>query len=162
MDEEVDPTIANVVDAIACNLPVNLSDVAFIFRPIDNSDSDHRRKTNRADSLTHTMETISQALAARRRDLQAELNRLTEPPEEGVSVGFGKRVGDGTSVAVERLATTATARSIAASIKGIDRAFVKIEAGTYGTCEHCGKPIGEARLEALPASIRCVQCASLP
>ena len=108
------------------------------------------------------MDTISQALVARRRDLQADLDRLTEPPEEGASVGFGKRIGDGTTEAVERLATTATARSIAASIKDIDRALVKIEAGTYGTCEHCGNSIGETRMKALPASIRCVECASLP
>lgn len=108
------------------------------------------------------MDSIAQSLKTRRDGLNAELGRLTEPPTEGASVGFGKRVGDGTTEAVERLATTATARSIAASIKDIDRALGKIEAGTYGTCEVCGQPIGEARLEALPASVRCVDCASLP
>jgi len=79
---------------------------------------------------------------------------------EGASVGFGKRIGDGTTEAVERLATTATARSIAASIKDIDKAIEKAEAGTYGSCESCGNPIGEARLEALPASSLCIGCAS--
>ena len=99
---------------------------------------------------------------ARRNVLQAELDRLTEPPEEGASIGFGKRIGEGTTEAVERLATTATARSIAASIKDVDRALGKLEEGTYGSCELCGKAIGEARLEALPASVRCIECASLP
>jgi len=108
------------------------------------------------------MDPIAQALGIRRADLQTELDRLTEPPEEGVSVGFGKRVGDGTTEAVERLATTATARSIAASIKDIDSALLKVEAGTYGICDSCGKPIGETRLEALPASTLCVSCASRP
>jgi RNA polymerase-binding transcription factor len=79
---------------------------------------------------------------------------------EGASVGFGKRIGDGTTEAVERLATTATARSIAASITAIDKALVKAEAGSYGFCESCGDPIGEARLEALPASVLCIGCAS--
>ena len=103
---------------------------------------------------------IEVSLRARRDELNSELERLIEPPAEGVNVGFGKRVGDGTTEAVERLATTATARSIAASIKDIDRALVKIDDGTYGVCDSCGDPIGEARLEALPAASSCVTCAS--
>lgn len=108
------------------------------------------------------MDPIVQSLNNRRADLQAELDRLTEPPEEGASVGFGKRIGDGTTEAVERLATTATARSIAASIKDIDSALVKVDDGTYGMCDSCGEVIGDARLEALPASTLCIGCASLP
>jgi len=96
----------------------------------------------------------------RRRELAAELARLTEPPTQGAAVSYGKRVGDGTSEAVERLSTTATARSIAASISDIDRAIEKIEAGTYGLCDQCGQTIAEARLEALPAAALCVRCAS--
>lgn len=108
------------------------------------------------------MDPIVQSLNNRRADLQAELDRLTEPPEEGASVGFGKRIGDGTTEAVERLATTATARSIAASIKDIDSALVKVDDGTYGMCDSCGEAIGDARLEALQASTLCIGCASLP
>jgi len=108
------------------------------------------------------MDPIVQTLTNRRADLQTELDRLMEPPEEGASVGFGKRIGDGTTEAVERLATTATARSIAASIKNIDSALIKVEDGTYGTCDSCGEAIGDARLEALPASTLCIGCASLP
>ena len=99
-------------------------------------------------------------LIERRAELAAELDRLTEPPEEGASVGFGKRVGDGTTEAVERLATTATARSLAASIKDIDRALERIDADGYGTCENCGGEIPVERLEARPATTRCVNCAS--
>lgn len=32
--------------------------------------------------------------------------------------------------------------------------------GVYGKCEDCGKEIGALRLEALPASTRCVSCQS--
>lgn len=103
---------------------------------------------------------VIEALRERRRELAAELDRLTEPPAEGSGVGFGKRVGDGTTEAVERLATTATARSIYASIVGVDRALEKAEEGSYGICDRCGEPIAEARLEALPASSLCVSCAA--
>jgi DnaK suppressor protein len=111
-------------------------------------------------AINVALEETAAFLRARRVELTADLDRLTEPPAEGSSIGFGKRVGEGTSEAVERLATTATARSIAASIKDIDRALVKVETGTYGFCDSCGDPIPEARLEALPATALCVSCAS--
>ncbi len=34
-------------------------------------------------------------------------------------------------------------------------ALARIEAGTYGTCEECGAPIAEARLEANPSALTC-------
>lgn len=99
------------------------------------------------------------SLQQRREQLVAELERLTAPPEEGVGVGFGKRVGDGTTEAVERISTTATARSIAASIAEIDAALARVEDGTYGRCERCGVEIPRTRLEARPSTVRCVDCA---
>lgn len=102
---------------------------------------------------------IREDLIARRSGLAAELERLTAPPEAGATVSFGKRIGDGTTEAVERLSTTATARSISQSIDEIDRALVKIEDNTYGVCDSCGEEIGAERLEARPATSRCVNCA---
>lgn len=103
--------------------------------------------------------TLRDALVARRADLVADLERLTAPPAAGATVSFGKRIGDGTTEAVERLSTTATARSISQSIEEIDRAITKVDEGTYGVCDSCGNQIGAARLEARPASARCVSCA---
>lgn len=107
------------------------------------------------------LERVASSLRRRREALSAELDRLVEPPEAGASVAFGKRVGDGTTEAVERITSTATARSIFASIEGIDSALAKIEAGSYGVCERCGEEIPVARLEALPASSLCIECARL-
>lgn len=39
----------------------------------------------------------------------------------------------------------------------LEDAYARLEAGTYGTCEVCGRPIGEERLEALPAARRCAE-----
>lgn len=108
----------------------------------------------------HDLTDLSRQLRTRRHELAAELERLTEPPAEGANVSFGKRVGDGTTEAVERISSTATARSIAGSIADIDAALATIEAGSYGTCQVCGQPIPAARLEARPATTRCVECAS--
>jgi DnaK suppressor protein len=39
-----------------------------------------------------------------------------------------------------------------------ERALGRIDAGTYGVCESCGKPIGKARLLAFPRATLCVAC----
>jgi DnaK suppressor protein len=43
-------------------------------------------------------------------------------------------------------------------IAAIDTALARIEAGTYGICATCGKPIAPERLEALPAAVHCIEC----
>lgn len=103
---------------------------------------------------------IAESLRRRREELAGELRRLTErPPSAGPPVSFGKRVGDGTTEAVERINTTAAARSIAEALAEVDRALEKLEEGTYGTCDDCGLPVGPERLEAVPWAGRCVRCA---
>ena len=41
----------------------------------------------------------------------------------------------------------------------IDAALGRIDAGTYGVCTNCGKPIAEDRLEARPWAALCIDCA---
>jgi DnaK suppressor protein len=40
-------------------------------------------------------------------------------------------------------------------------AMARLDAGTYGTCERCDKPIGADRLEALPFATKCIECKRL-
>jgi len=42
-------------------------------------------------------------------------------------------------------------------ITEIDDALARIEAGTYGTCASCGKPIAEERLDAIPYATLCME-----
>jgi DnaK suppressor protein len=37
-------------------------------------------------------------------------------------------------------------------VADIDQALLRIEEGSYGICAHCGKPIDERRLEAIPTA----------
>lgn len=41
-------------------------------------------------------------------------------------------------------------------LEHIEAALDRVDEGTYGTCEVCGEPIGEARLEALPFTTVCI------
>jgi len=42
----------------------------------------------------------------------------------------------------------------------IEAAIKRIEDGSYGQCEDCGKQIPESRLEAIPYTALCVRCAA--
>ena len=45
-------------------------------------------------------------------------------------------------------------------LKLIDNALIRIEQGKYGICMKCGKHIPEARLEAIPYAVMCIECKS--
>lgn len=44
-------------------------------------------------------------------------------------------------------------------LEDIAAAWQRIEAGTFGVCTECGKPIGDQRLEAVPYTPHCLECA---
>lgn len=66
--------------------------------------------------------------------------------------------GEGDTVSVERDRLAVVASDAHARVAEIDAALSRVDAGTYGTCEACGKPIPEARLEAIPEATLCVAC----
>jgi DnaK suppressor protein len=43
-------------------------------------------------------------------------------------------------------------------VKKIEAALERIEDGTYGICEECGKTIAEKRLKARPVTTLCIKC----
>lgn len=43
-------------------------------------------------------------------------------------------------------------------VAAIDAALARIEAGTYGTCTNCHRPIAPERLDALPWAALCIDC----
>ena len=46
----------------------------------------------------------------------------------------------------------------AETLRRIDAALVRLEAGTYGSCFECATEISERRLRALPFAVRCQAC----
>jgi DnaK suppressor protein len=105
---------------------------------------------------------IGEVLEAKQAEVEAEVAALSAPPEDTGGIGFGKRVGDGTSIAVERLALVAAHDRMVALLADVRRARVKLDEGSYGRCDTCGAPIPQGRLEALPWAVQCVACASRP
>lgn len=46
---------------------------------------------------------------------------------------------------------------VEAELADVSHALRRLDEGTYGTCEACGKQIGDERLEALPATRFCLE-----
>jgi DnaK suppressor protein len=92
-------------------------------------------------------------------DLRAEAEQLAADREPG-DVQFDEESGQGDTMNVERERDLALSAQAMAAVEDIDRALAKIDAGTYGICERCGKPIPKERLKALPYAALCVACKS--
>lgn len=67
---------------------------------------------------------------------------------------------EGSTIAFERAAVASMSRDARDELDELDAAEQRIEDGTYGRCERCGRAIGEPRLEALPTARRCITCTS--
>lgn len=53
-------------------------------------------------------------------------------------------------------------REVHAELRAIEQALRRLEDGRYGDCTECGEPISVPRLEALPYTGLCIECASNP
>lgn len=101
-------------------------------------------------------EDADRLLAAREEQLEAELAELTRPVGDLGTISFGKRVGEGTSMAVDRLAAVSAQEHLLTMLEEVRRARARVAEGSYGICEVCGEQIPEGRLEARPWATRCV------
>lgn len=106
--------------------------------------------------MTH--EEIAAALAEKRDALESQLKVLTTRPADTAGISFGKRVGEGTSLAVERLSQIAAHDRLQVTLAQVVRAQEKLGDGTYGTCDVCDAAVAPERLEAMPWATRCVAC----
>ena len=105
------------------------------------------------------LEVIRRELEARRDLIRERLAVLGSRPERGSALGFGKRVGDGTTEAVARLTDIGVGDSLERVLARTERAVAKLDDGSYGTCDVCGDPIPPGRLRALPDAVLCLRCA---
>ena len=70
---------------------------------------------------------------------------------------FGKREEEATE-SLELEKRVALEKRVGGAMAEIEHALHKLDAGTYGLCDVCGKPISPDRLEALPQASLCMDC----
>lgn len=99
---------------------------------------------------------------ARRDQLTAERERLWgQLVDLGVERdSYDEGFADSGQVTAERGEVEALVGTLRETLLEIEHALEKFDAGTYGSCEVCGGPIAEARLEAMPAARTCIACKS--
>ena len=84
-----------------------------------------------------------------------ELTVINQKLEEKGDFGLGQ----GASTVYEWEMNLALRESVEAKIKSIEMALERLDQGDYGQCEVCGQLIDPDRLEILPHTTLCVQCA---
>lgn len=97
-------------------------------------------------------------LEEERSSLQRQLTELGFGDSGALS--YDSNFADTSQVTAERGEAEVLAGQLREALEGVERALAKMDDGSYGTCERCGKPITPARLEAKPASTHCIACAT--
>lgn len=108
------------------------------------------------------LERLRKQLQEERASAIAELRRYgADPDSERVApIAVDDNFADSAAATAERAEVLSFIDSTRERLAEVEAALRKMDEGTYGVCEICGKPIAEARLEARPLSVRCVECAT--
>jgi YteA family regulatory protein len=83
----------------------------------------------------------------------------TESETENISElsSLDQHPGDIATETFEREKDFSLLEQLEAEIEDLDAALRKIEEGTYGICEVCGREIDPERLEAIPGTRTCIE-----
>lgn len=103
------------------------------------------------------MDDARATLTAKLAEIDEQMATMEQKPVDQGAISFGKRIGEGTSMAVDRLAQVAVHDQLQVTRADVVRALEKLDDGSYGTCDVCGRPIVPGRLEALPWAVLCVE-----
>jgi DnaK suppressor protein len=104
-----------------------------------------------------TLEQLRAEAEQRVRATAATLDELTHDREG--SNDDDEHDPEGVTLSSEWSRLTGLAEAAAAELRQVDDALARMDAGTYGMCANCGRPIPPGRLEARPFAEYCVACA---
>ena len=103
-------------------------------------------------------------LGAERAAALAQIEVLTREFDAIVAASQASNADDehdpeGATIAFERQQVVALLDQARRRLADVEAALARREAGTYGICETCGRPIAPERLAARPAARTCIDCA---
>jgi DnaK suppressor protein len=93
-------------------------------------------------------------------ELQQTQDNASSAEERREGSPFGKREEEATET-LELEKRLNMENRLRQDLASVDHALEKIQKGTYGNCDNCGKPIDPQRLEALPQANLCMDCKAL-
>jgi DnaK suppressor protein len=106
---------------------------------------------------------LRKRLQEERVELQRQASEIEEAsfgtPQSDLTgeVSFDEEYADAGTATFERERDLSLTNNIRDLTEKVDRALDRIDQGTYGLCERCGKPIEKARIKALPYATLCIK-----
>jgi RNA polymerase-binding transcription factor DksA len=107
-------------------------------------------------------DTYRMLLLRERERLTTAVEHLHSDNSSSIDYEFGELSGaeshmaDTASVTYERELDAGLEVNVQSTLEEVAAALARLDAGTYGTCEACGKPIGADRLSAIPWARLCI------
>ena len=95
--------------------------------------------------LEDQLQTEAQAFSSSESEIASEIRSDENPAEAGTAT-------------FEREKHLSIANNVQDLLEKSTKALEKIEQGSYGICESCGRPIDPDRLAALPHALMCIEC----
>ena len=126
-----------------------------------------KRRGNAAGLTPTELETIRRELNEHRELYRRELAELEagtfnqSQSDLSGEVSFDEESADAGTFTFERERDLSLGNNIRDLLDKVQSALKRMDAGTYGECERCGRPIDKARLKALPYSVLCIDCKKL-
>jgi DnaK suppressor protein len=120
-------------------------------------------KATKANLTAKEIKELKQRLVDERRDLSAQLEELEQSTFSANQsdltgeMGLDEEYADAGTATFERERDLSLVNNLRDLMERIDKALVKIDEGTYGLCDRCGKPIEKPRLKALPYANLCLK-----
>ena len=107
-----------------------------------------------------TVDRLRERLESERGEIRRQLDDLgARRDAEGIeNPDLNEGFADAGQAAAERASLLTLVRSLRDTLRDVEQALGRMDAGTYGTCDNCGQPIADERLDALPAARLCLNC----
>ncbi|HSB36089.1 MAG TPA: TraR/DksA family transcriptional regulator [Thermoanaerobaculia bacterium] len=106
------------------------------------------------------LERVRKRLLAKRDELLKDLAKNREVTDETIDESAQDMVDRATTAYTKEFAYSLSEADRKVLVL-IDQALDRLEAGTYGPCVHCGQPVQEKRIEAVPWARHCLDCQEL-
>lgn len=110
-------------------------------------------------------QTLAKARALLEQEKKELENRLSDLEAESVlshgdaaEAGLNEEFADAGTATFDRERDLSIRNNVLDLIDQVTRALARVDEGTYGNCENCGRPIDTARLKAFPRALLCLDC----
>ncbi|HCO03781.1 MAG TPA: conjugal transfer protein TraR [Actinobacteria bacterium] len=119
--------------------------------------------TSKASFTDKELKELKDRLLTERGELDSQMEEIEQSTFAGNQtdlsgeMGFDEEYADAGTATFEREKDLSLVNNLRDLKERIDKALAKIDEGSYGLCDRCGKPIEKARIKALPYANLCIE-----